>query len=118
MPTIPATKIASSSAGKATVRLMNPATSRPSRGPAITGSAPIGMPIAAPIAVARAAIEDVAPERIGSEQVLVTGALLCGGDVEAVGGMRPDLRRDDRKQDDERDHREGHRPDGTAQRLE
>ncbi len=54
-PTIAATKIATSSAGNATVRLMNAVNSRPSRSPTSVESAPSVIPSAAPIAVAMSA---------------------------------------------------------------
>ena len=54
-PITAATKIATSSAGNATVRLMNPVTSRPTRPPTSAGTAPSGMPINAPRPAARMA---------------------------------------------------------------
>ena len=54
-PTIAATKIATSRAGNATVRLMNAVSILPSRSPASVASAPSAIPSAAPIPVAMSA---------------------------------------------------------------
>ena len=128
-PTTAATKIATSSVGKATDRLMNPLTDLPMRPPTSAGTAPSGMPMSAPRPAGEEgerdrqarrdedAVEDVAPERVRAERVRTARALRGRQDVDAGGVVRPEQRRDDREHDDRREADRRRDPDRRSERL-